>query len=90
MFRNRFSSDYVTHSEQSSKFPWTLEELNRALLSFDTGDVFQQEQPMIEIQSQQQQQQTYPSMSTSLTNSLTCRTFSSSSSSNSSLTPQYI
>lgn len=85
--RNRFNSDYVTHSEQSSKLPWTLEELNRALLSYETGDVFQQEQiPIL----QQTEQQTYPSLISSLANSLTCRTFSSSSSSNSSLTPQYI
>jgi hypothetical protein len=59
-----------------------MEELNRALLSYDTGDVFQTQQ--------QQQQQTYPSILPPLTNTFTCRTFSSSSSSNSSLTPQYI
>jgi hypothetical protein len=84
--RNRINSDYITHSEQSqnsSKFPFTFEELNRALLSYDTGDVFQQEQA-------QPQQQTYPSILPPITNTLTCRTFSLSSSSNSSLTPQYI
>ena len=85
LYRNRFHSDYVTHSEQSSKFPFTFEELNRALLSYDTGDVFPREQTQ-----EQQQQQTSPSIFPPLTNSLTCRTFSSSSSSNSSLTPQYI
>jgi hypothetical protein len=76
--RNRFNSDYITHSEQSHpslKFPFSFEELHQALLSYDAGDVFQQEQP------------TYPSI---LPNTFTCRTFSSSSSSNSSLTPQYI
>jgi hypothetical protein len=81
--RNRINSDYTTHSEQSSKFPFTFEELNRALLSYDTGDIFQQEQPQV-------QPQTYPSILPPITNTLTCRTFSLSSSSNSSLTPQYI
>lgn len=82
-YRNRFHSDYITHSDQSpssSKFPFSFEEFNRALLSYETGEVFEQEQ----------QQQTYPSLLPTLTNTLTCRTFSSSSSSNSSLTPQYI
>jgi hypothetical protein len=82
--RNRINSDYITHSEQSSKFPFTFEELNRALLSYDTSDVFQQEQP-------QGQPQTYPSILPPLSNTFTCRTVSlSSSSTNSSLTPQYI
>jgi hypothetical protein len=78
--RNRINSDYTTYSEQShnsSKSPFSFEELNRALLSFDTSDVFQQ-----------QQQQIYPSILPTITN--TRRTFSLSSSSNCSLTPQYI
>ncbi|CAF0847740.1 unnamed protein product [Rotaria sp. Silwood1] len=88
--RNRINSDYTKCSVQSynsSKFPFSLEELNRALPSYDTSDVFQHDQQQ---QQQQSQQQTYPSVFPILTNTLTRRTFSLSSSSNSSLTPQYI
>jgi hypothetical protein len=84
-FRNRINSDYTTLSSSqtinnfnSSKFPFSFEELNRALIAYDTNDIFQ---------PQQQQEEFSPS---TMTNSLTYRTFSSSSSSNSSLTPQYV
>ncbi len=80
IYRNRINSDYTIYSDQSrnsSKFPFSFEELNRALLSYDTGDVFQQ--------------QTYPSILSTIPDTLTRRTLSSSSSSNSSsLIPQYI
>ncbi|CAF3374985.1 unnamed protein product [Rotaria socialis] len=83
--RNRFNSDYTKstiQSTSSSKFPFSFEELNRALVSYDnTSDVFQHEH---------QQQQTYPSALPIITNTFTRRAFSSSSSSNSSLTTQYI
>ncbi|CAF2401897.1 unnamed protein product [Rotaria sp. Silwood2] len=85
--RNRINSDYTKSSVQlynSSKFPFSFEELNRALPSYDTRDVFQHDP------QQQSQQQTYPSVFPILANTLTRRTFSSSSSSNSSFTPQYI
>ncbi|CAF1225366.1 unnamed protein product [Adineta steineri] len=80
--RNRMNSDYTTYSDQShnsSKFPFSFEELNQALLSYDTGDVFQQ-----------QNQQIYPSILSPIADTFTRRTFSLSSSSNSSLIPQYI
>lgn len=99
-YRNRINSDYTTLSSSSSnsnssKFPFSLEELNHALLSYGTGDIFQQQYPQTQIQQQQQQQHAhqqdfYPSIISTMTNSLTHRTFSSSSSSNSSLAPQYI
>ncbi|CAF1479407.1 unnamed protein product [Adineta steineri] len=87
--RNRINSDYATlssshiinNNSSSSKVPFTFEELNRALLSCDTDDIFQQAQ---------EKQDFYPSILSTMTNSLTHRTFSSSSSSNSSLTPQYL
>ncbi|CAF1097956.1 unnamed protein product [Rotaria sordida] len=82
--RNRINSDYTKSSVQSynsSKFPFSFEELYHALPSYDTSDVFQHDQ---------QQQQTCPSVFPIITNTFTRRTFSSSSSSNSSLTPQYI
>jgi len=94
-YRNRINSDYTTlsssshinNNSNSSKVPFSFEELNHALLSYDTGDIFQQQyqQP----QQQPQQQEFYPSILSTMTNSLTHRTFSSSSSSNSSLAPQY-
>ncbi|CAF0786279.1 unnamed protein product [Adineta steineri] len=80
--RNRMNSDYTTYSDQShnsSKFPFSFEALNQALLSYDTGDVFQQ-----------QNQQIYPSILSPIADTFTRRTFSLSSSSNSSLIPQYI
>jgi len=99
--RNRINSDYTSlpstriYSEQSpsmndnslsSKLPFPFEQLNRALLSFGTGDTYRQ---------QQQQQQPYIHESQqffppTITNTPICRTFSSSSSSNSSLIPQYV
>jgi hypothetical protein len=94
--RNRINSDYTTlssshinNNSDSSKVPFSFEELNHVLLSYDTGDIFQQQyqQPQ---QQPQQQEEFYPSILSTMTNSLTHRTFSSSSSSNSSLAPQYI
>ncbi|UJR30771.1 hypothetical protein I4U23_018291 [Adineta vaga] len=91
--RNRLNSDHVTLSSSShlvnnstsSKLPFTFEELNQALLSYDIDEIFHQQQ-----QQTQQHQDFYPSILSTMTNSLTHRTFSSSSSSNSSLAPQYI
>ncbi|CAF0849542.1 unnamed protein product [Adineta ricciae] len=99
--RNRINSDFTALSSSSSssshlinnltssKLPFTFEELNQALLSCDTDDIFHH-QPQQQQQQTQQHQEFYPSILSTMTNSLTHRTFSSLSSSNSSLAPQYI
>ncbi|CAF1672404.1 unnamed protein product [Adineta ricciae] len=81
--RNRMNSDFTTYSDQShspSQFPFTFEELNQALYSYDTSDVFHG----------QDQLQIYPSIFSTIPDTFTRCTCSSSSSSNSSLVPQYI
>ena len=80
LHRNRFHSDDRPYSDQPltspssssspSKFPFTFEELSQALLSYDAAEVFSAEALL------------YPSLSSNFTR----RTFSSSSSSNSSWT----
>ncbi|CAF1259468.1 unnamed protein product [Rotaria sordida] len=92
--RNRITSDYTTLSPShiitnlnSSKTPFSFQELNRALLSYnDNSDLIQQQYQ----QQHQQKHEFYSSILSTMTNSLTHRTFSSSSSSNSSVAPQYV
>ncbi|CAF2498659.1 unnamed protein product [Rotaria sp. Silwood2] len=94
--RNRITSDYkplspshIITNSSSSKTPFSFQEINRALLSYENnGNLIQQQYQ--QQQNQQQKQEFYSSILSTMTNSLTHRTFSLSSSSNSSLAPQYV
>lgn len=89
------SSSQSKTTANATAFPFSFEELSEALLSYETDEIFSPQYPQAPQQVQQQQQQHrqedfYPSRLSAMTDSLTYRAFSSSSSSNSSLAPQYI
>ncbi|CAF0997093.1 unnamed protein product [Rotaria magnacalcarata] len=101
--RNRITSDYTALSSSpthiipninSSKSPFSFQDISRALLSYENSDIiqqqYQQSQKLQQQQHQQHKQEYYSSILSPMTNSSIYRTFSSSSSSNSSLAPQYV
>jgi len=96
--QTKFTSTPSPTPSSSTKFPFSFEEINALLLSYHTMDECFPLQYSTEQQTQQktphhqeiQTEELFSSRLPALISSQTYRAFSSSSSSNSSLTPQYV